>query len=208
MLKTFLVMAAMVAIPVMGFGQTNDPHIGVTPDGVGPLPVTEDLNVVQPDLPNCDTDTGCSLIFVNNTNDIVDALTFDTSFSFTPPEGTTYTCSSPYFITCTAILSDNNGVYDLDYSFYGVDPLSMGDPTTSENPNGNPEGILPGDTFYITLAGWTGNFETVTLTNTYSLPEASTVLIFLAELLFFLVLARLYRLRWNRSWRAIVNSDQ
>jgi hypothetical protein len=199
---------SLLVLPIVGFAQGNDPHIGVTEDGLGPLPVSQDLNLVQPDSTPCiNGDGDCSFIFRNDTDSIIDGFTFDTSFSFTPPEGTTYTCSSGYFLHCSADLTSNNGVYDLDYSFYGVDPYD-GNGYANGNPNGPPEGIAPGDVFYISLDGWNGNFQNVMLTNTFSVPEASSVLIFLTELLLLLGLASLLGLRWNRSWRATVQSGR
>lgn len=216
MLKTFLVVGFLAALPVIGLAQdSNDPHIGVTEDGLGPLPVSEDLGVVQPDSTACiDNGGDCSFIFYNNTPGIIDAFTFDTSFTptanFSPPTSAEapldYTCVNPngygYFLSCSATLTEVNGVDYLDYSFYGVDPTSLGNPYANGNPTGNPEGIAPGDVFYVTLDGWTNGFQNLTLTNTFSVPEASSVLILLTELLLFAGVVALFgrRLRWTRRF--------
>jgi hypothetical protein len=216
MFKTLLVAGVLAALPVIGFAQdSNDPHIGVTEDGASPLPVSQDLGDVQPDTRACTLGGGdCSFIFYNDTSGIIDAFTFDTSFvptgSFSPPtsaeDPTEYTCSNPngygYFLSCSATLTEVNGVDYLDYSFYGVDPTSLGNPYANGNPTGNPEGIAPGDVFYVTLDGWTNGFQNLTLTNTFSVPEASSVLILLTELLLLAGVVALFgrRLRWTRRF--------
>lgn len=211
--KALLVFGFLAMLPVIAFAQGNDPHVGVQQDGAGPLPVSQDLNDVQPDSRACTLGDGtCSFIFYNDTPGIIDAFTFDTSFSaasFTPPADETYTCDGleyGYFESCTASLTLNDGVYNLDYSFFGVEP-SNGDGYSDQNPTGAPEGIAPGDVFFIQLDGWSGGFQDLALTNTLSVPEASSVLILLTELLLLAGLAKLLGLRWNRSWRGTVQSE-
>jgi len=211
MRKTLLFVGALLAISVVGLAQTNDPQIHITEDGLGPLPVTQDLGDVQPDQTACENNNGtCSLIFINNTNQIIDGFTFESTFaqtpSFSPPtsqqDPQDYQCGSGYFLTCSATLTLTNGVYTLDFTFSGVDPQSDGNPYENGNPNGLPEGILPGDTFYITLVGWNDGFQNVSLTNSFAVPEASSALVLLTELSLLVGVVAIFRrrLNWKRHF--------
>jgi len=209
--KPLLLVGFLGVLPIILSAQVNDPHIGLTEDGLRPLSLATQLDAVQPTSAACvDNDGNCSFVFLNDTGDLITDFEFDTSpFSFdnpnVPNDGPgdySYTCSSGYFLDCTATLNSlGDGMYDLDFSFYGVDPYD-GNGYSSENPSGLPEGISPGDTFYISLDGWNGDFQGVTLTNSYSVPEPSVALIFLTELLLVAGVLALCRrkLNWKRHF--------
>ena len=209
MLKPLLLIGFLVLLPVVLLAQGSDPFIGVTGDGLRPMSLATQLNTVQPTSAACEDNGGdCNFIFINDTGEIITDFEFDTSaFSLSDPSAYNYSCSSGYFLDCTATLNSlGDGMYDLDYSFYGVDPYD-GHGYSSTNESGLPEGIAPGDTFYISLDGWSGVFQDLTLTNSFSVPEASSILILLTELLLLAGLARLLGLRWHRSSRTSVQPE-
>jgi hypothetical protein len=181
-------------LPVAALAQGNDPKILIGGDGLGPPPIST-IGHVQPGcnngfgIPGTDQggDPTCTYFFTNNTGNILDGFTFDTTFSFTPPEGESYACDgSSLGFSCSATLTMTNGVYNLDYVFSGGSVPTGPDPT-----------------FWIELDNWSGNFATVTLTNSYAVPEASALLILLTELLLFVSAVALFRRKLN--WKHHLN---
>jgi hypothetical protein len=206
MLKTFLLVGALVVLPIVALAQGNDPKILLDQDSLGPPSVTNINNI----SPSC-TDGGisgsgtCTYDFINNIGNVIDGFTFDAIFDFNPDTLDFSGCDGSYFsMVCSETTTQlTSSTYQVQFVF-----------TEQAGVEGAQEpGVLPiGDgfdpTFHIVLVGWSQYANDIpSFTSSYSVPEPSAVLIFLTELLLLIGLAKLSGLRWNRSWRGTVQSE-
>lgn len=216
MLKTVLAVCFLVVLPLIAQTQGGDPKILTTPDAITLIQPITDIGDVQP----CGAGSEfCQFDFSNNTGAIIDSLTFDVTFADGIPQGATFQVSDPnipasencggYFLVCTTTVDGNSVIF----SFSGVNPPD-GDETPGQ-PNfdqeiGEQEGIPPTGDFFIDLEGWTNTpggpdyFDGVSFQNSFTtVPEASSALILLTELLLLAGVLAIFRRRLN--WKRLVS---
>lgn len=191
-LKSWSLVAFLVAVPGLSLAQDNDPFINLYNDGVSPPGITSGINTIQPGCTSFYAIPGesdgvptCTYYFVNNAGGILDGFTFEATLDFTPPPTTTYSCTDFFYdLSCVATFNPTTDV--LSYVF--------------SNPNAGIPTTGPNSTFYFVLGNWTGDFSSVTLTNSYSVPEGSTILTFVTEFLLFAGALALFgrRMKWKQ----------
>ena len=223
MSKTILLFSLLVAVPLIGLAQEdNDPRILLAGGDDGPQPV-QNIGNVQPAC----TDGGisgstylfglvplptCTYNFQNTSGSILTSFTFETQVNANLPfPNLLFNCDQQglgYFLNCNVMYNSSSG--DLKYVFSGVNP-SDGDETPGpgfDNQYNEQEGIPPTGLFHITLVNWSPAFDGVlwgnqlpTLTNSFTtVPEASSIVILLTELLLLAAFLTLFRrkLNWKR----------
>jgi hypothetical protein len=165
------------------------------------------FNEVQPD----GTSTSLVFDFKNDTGGIVTSLTFDTTINKSLSQdqiNSGFGCpeDSHYFLSCDTPYDPTTGA--LQYRFFGVNPAD-GDEMSGDTEFGEYEGIPLGGDFKVTLQGWTTGatagdgtalFNGVPkLSNGFTAPEPSQLLLLAVECLLLVSIAGIIRRRAKRK---------